>query len=278
METSIRTRPSGSRARGGSFELVTPVLISAPRPARRNEPPRRRPAVTIELLGGLRIRPDRADAIELGGVPAQVVKLVALRRRAHIEEVVEVVWPGLDPVVGRRRMRNVLTRIRNGAGAVIVRDGDLLVLGGDVDVDVHRFEAAAAGVYGAAGDPDAAEGSAREAKALYRGELLPADRFQDWTVAPRERLRRRYLAVVDHLARVAATRGQLEDALELVELALELEPHAEERYLFASEVLLGAGRRGAAAMMLRRADAALTELGLGRTDQHRRLAERLRTG
>lgn len=232
----------------------------------------------IHLLGTFRVLTSGEQRVELSGVPAEVLKLVALRRRVHVEEVTDIVWPGLDVETGRRRLRNVLSRLRAACGDVVRREQHALALAEDVVVDAHRFEAYAqeARVRGA-DDPEGLA-LAGSAVALYHGDLLPGDVFRDWTVAARERLRRRFVDVLDLLADAAAARGDVDEALLLLEKGIELEAYDEQRYLRAAQVLLEADRRGAAAMALRRAGAMLDELGLMPSARYREIEERLRTG
>ena len=58
-------------------------------------------------------------------------------------------------------------------------------------VDVERFEDAAGEAL-----RQADERACATAAELYRGELLPEDRFAPWTEEPRERLRLRYVQVL----------------------------------------------------------------------------------
>lgn len=236
------------------------------------------PRATILLLGGFQVRTPDHGRVEPSGVPADVLKLVAVRRTVHVDEVIGQVWPEVDATTGRRRLRNVLARIRATCGDLVVRSGDLLALADEVEVDAHRFEEDARRALTLGGRTDEAVGLASAAVATYHGELLPGDRFRDWTVGVRERLQRRFVALLDLLADAAASRGDADEALWLLERAIEHEPYDEERYLSAARVLLEAGRRGAAAMMLRRAGAMLDDLGVMPSGRHRELERELRRG
>jgi DNA-binding SARP family transcriptional activator len=57
-------------------------------------------------------------------------------------------------------------------------------------------------------------------------------------------------------------RGDLDEARRVVELSIDLAPYDDDRYLKAAAALLEQGRRGAALTVVRRARAALAELGL----------------
>jgi DNA-binding SARP family transcriptional activator len=70
------------------------------------------------------------------------------------------------------------------------------------------------------------------------------------------------LDLLDLCASAAAKSGDLDEARRVVERTIELAPYDDERYLKAASLLLEQGRRGAALAVVRRAQAALADLGL----------------
>jgi DNA-binding SARP family transcriptional activator len=70
------------------------------------------------------------------------------------------------------------------------------------------------------------------------------------------------LALLDLCADAAAARGDLDETRRVIELTIDLAPYDDARYLKAATALLEQGRRGAALTVVRRARAALAELGL----------------
>jgi DNA-binding SARP family transcriptional activator len=142
------------------------------------------------LLGAFEVRADGR------GVPAEawrhrraaeLVKLLALspRHRLHREQVIDTLWPELAPKAGAANLRKAAHYARRALGAddAILLRGEHVILA-EANVDAARFERAAEEAL-AAGDPDACAEIAR----LYRGELLPDDRYADWAEEPRRRLR-----------------------------------------------------------------------------------------
>lgn len=208
-------------------------------------------SVEIQLLGRFEVRVDGRP------VPAPVwrhrraaglVKLLALAssHRVHREQVIEALWPHLPPEGGERNLHKAIHLARKGIGnpAEITLSSQEVGLGDDVAVDVERFEREADRALGAA-DP---RGCAT-ASSLYTGELLPEDRYEDWTEAARERLHLRYLA----LLRCA---GRWEDVL-------EIEPLDEEAHRALIRDYADAGNRPAALRQFARLKALLgKELGL----------------
>ncbi len=209
------------------------------------------------------------------GRPTQLVKLLAASGgRMGVERAIEALWPNVEPTSGRKRLRNVLNRLREAAGDVVVRDADALALAQGTEVDAIAFERDAAAAL-SAGGPEMA-GRARAALARYGGALLPDDGYEDWAAEPRERLRARQLALLDLLAAEAGERGELDEALRLLERATEEDRLDEARQLRVARLLLAQGRRGRALDVLRRAAATSRQLGLEPSDEHRALVRSVR--
>jgi LuxR family maltose regulon positive regulatory protein len=204
-------------------------------------------------------------AIDLGsGQTSQLLKLVAVNGgRMQAERAIEALWPDADPVAGRPRLRTVLGRLRELAADAMSREGDVLVIGPDVRLDLVEFEREArqALAFGT-GDRAAAIATAHSAIARYRGDLLPDDLYEEWADPPRQRARTAMLDLLDLCADGAVQRGDLDEARRLVQRTIELAPYDDDRYLRVATILSGQGRRGAALSVIRRARSTLATLGL----------------
>lgn len=222
----------------------------------------------LQVLGTFALFAGGTECTPPHGNAAALLKLLALRRTMVIDEVVDAVWPDVDIDTGRARLRNTLNRLRSRSGEVVVRRGDSLILAPAVRVDVDSFEDAAD--QASTGPVEERAGAARRAVALYRGELLPGDRYADWAAAPRERLRRRYLALVDLLADDAERRGDLDEAVRQLDAAIAADPLDERRPVRAATLLLAQGRRTSAREVVARALASSAELAV---DPSRELRE-----
>ena len=153
--------------------------------------------VTIGLLGGFSASaggeavPDGAWRLKKA---RELVKLLALARghRLHREQAMDALWPDLDPGAAANNLNQAVHVARKalGTGAIEGRDGLLRLV---AEVDVERFEEA-----GAAALRARSVQAARAALALYGGELLPENRYDDFAAAPREELE----ALADELSRV----------------------------------------------------------------------------
>jgi len=141
----------------------------------------------VTLLGGF--------AAEAAGVPVpdsawrlrkarELVKLLALAdgHRLHREQAMDALWPDRDPGSAANNLNQAVHAARRALGqeAITVLDGLLRL---EAEVDAELFERAASEAQ--------RERTARacvRALALYRGELLPENRYDDWASLERERL------------------------------------------------------------------------------------------
>lgn len=215
----------------------------------------------IRVLGRFTVTEPGRDRTPTG-VPAQALKiLVCGDRSLHWEELAELLWPSVHPHQGRVRMRNVLSRLRAQSGDVVVRRGGLLLIPHEVSIDSEEFEALARKALDAAAGPDRVR-LARQALEHYRGDLLPGDRYSDWSLQPRERLRRRFRGLLELLVADARERDDLESALLLLERAMGVEPDDAQLALDTVELLIELDRRAAAVRLLERVEASLELAGL----------------
>jgi DNA-binding SARP family transcriptional activator len=208
-------------------------------------------------------RAGRPVPLSAGRGPQLLKLLSAAGGHLPSEVIVDALWPDADLEAGRNRLRTTLSRLRSEAGDVVVRDGDTLSLAFDLRVDLHEFEREArrALALGQA-EPSLAVAVAASAISRYRGDLLPEDPYEPWLERPRERAKRMALELLDLCSDVATERGDLDEVRRVIELAIDLAPYDEHRYLRAASALLEQGRRGAALAVLARARSALAELGL----------------
>ena len=220
--------------------------------------------VSLSVLGRFALTRGGRPVPVTAGQAAQLLKMVAVcGGRVPADVAIEALWPEADREAGRNRLRTVLGRQRAEVGEVILRAGDSLLLAPEVRVDLALFEAESrrALALGRA-EPTLAVAVARAAIARYRGDLLPDDPYEEWSELPREHARRTMLQLLDLCADAAAERGDLDETRRVIEMTIDLAPYDDARYLRAASALLEQGRRGAALTVVRRARAALAELGL----------------
>ena len=143
--------------------------------------------------------------VTIGGAPvdaakwarrhaAALVKVLAMApgRRLHREQLIDLVWPDdtLDEAAPKlHKAAHFARRALAVPNSVVLRDDTVLLLpDAQVNVDVVEFEELARR---ALADEDVP--AARHALDLYRGELLPQDRYDPWAEERREVLRLRHL-------------------------------------------------------------------------------------
>src|SRR5919198_314588 len=200
----------------------------------------------VQLLGGFAVWvageqvPDSSWRLRRA---KSVIKLLALapERRLHREQLVELLWPGEDPA--GNSLHQVLYTARRALGPVAgerltLRDDVVALAGDDVWVDVDAFERAAAD----ARDRRTIE-AYRAARERYPGDLLPEDRYEDWTTARRESLRETYLALFVEEAEVQAGDGDGAGAIATLQRAVVADPLHEAAHRALMGVFAAEGRR-----------------------------------
>ena len=153
-------------------------------------------AVRIWLLGGFKVsigsRLIEKRAWRLRKASA-LVKLLALTpgHRLHREQVMDILWPDLGKKAASNNLRQTLHATRGfldrrAGSRYLASEDEALVLcpGGSLWVDVEVFEETAL-TSRRSRDP----APYRAAIDLYAGDLLPEDRYEEWTEGRRENLR-----------------------------------------------------------------------------------------
>ncbi|MEO7854690.1 MAG: AAA family ATPase [Rubrivivax sp.] len=194
------------------------------------------PMLQLKLLGGFAARIDGSELPPERWPSLRAVHLVQLlglqpRHRLTREQVVDALWPQLEPDAGSANLRKATHHARQALGrhdAVVVHRGEVLLWPQrPMQVDAEDFEH---GAGAALARRDAAE--CAEAARAYGGALLPGSLYEGWTVAARERLHARHL----ELLRVAGQWEQL----------ARLEPTDEPAHRALMQRELQAGNRAAA--------------------------------
>src|SRR5215210_8070153 len=208
-----------------------------------------RKALRVWLLGGFRVgvgsRTITLDAWRLRKAAA-LVKLLALApgHRLHREQAMDLLWPDLGRRAASNNLRQVVHASRRTLAPAegshyLASQNESLVLcpGGSLWVDVDAFEEAAVSARRSR-DPAAY----RAALDLYAGELLPEDRYEQWTEGRREELRQLYLALFVELAVLYEERNEPGPAIEALRKATADEPTFEEAHVSLMRLHALAGR------------------------------------
>jgi len=232
------------------------------------------PEWEIALLGSFSVEHEGRPVSLPNSLAVQALKIVTLRKRISVDELVELLWPDAHPGVGNRRLRNVLWRNRVSCGDLLCRDGNFICLAKEAVVDADAFRVAADRAIEAVAT-DSASDLVREALALYPGELLPGDHYVDWPTARREALAGLHMSLLDVLLDQAIGEGQTHEALGYLDRLIEADPYEERHYVRAAELHAAAGNVSRALSTLSRADRTLTDLGVGPSPMVERVRQKL---
>src|ERR1051326_975753 len=178
--------------------------------------------IRIELFGGLRVIEETGERA-FSGVARSSALLAYLACHLHRphsrDELMEILWPEVDPEVGRNRLNVTFSRLRTDLGPiaqngsnVFISDRHQIALNRELVItDVSEFKSHLASASNGAAAADRIQ-SLESAIQLYRGPLLHG--FYDPWVSPeqeslREDLGQAYLRLIGLLEE----EGRLDDAI-----------------------------------------------------------------
>jgi DNA-binding SARP family transcriptional activator len=233
-------------------------------------------AMRVRLFGGFDVVTEAAVVAVPPGAEASLLGRVAVLGARHVSELVDDLWPETPEDVGRRRLKNVLSKLRSRVGPVVTRRGDVCSLAPGVAVDIVEFEVAAvAALASARAGESGAESACRSALGLYGGELLPDLRYHDWTLAVRLRLASLRNELLDSLGEQAWQTGNHTAAIDWFEHAIDADPMDIDRYVRLASLLSERGWRSRARALVARALAVADDLGWRPSAALQRLASEL---
>jgi predicted ATPase/DNA-binding SARP family transcriptional activator len=205
----------------------------------------------INLLGAFSVslsgEPVADDAWRLRKAKS-LVKLLALapEQRLHADQAAELLWAGRDPASARNNLHQAIFAARRALGSTGLDGRRRLELSDDVialcphdpvRIDAVAFEAAALSAR-EEGDPAAY----RAALDSFEGELLPEDRYEEWTASRRDALRELRLVLGIELAGLEAP-ADPEAAIGRLREVLADEPLHEPAHRALMRLYVSGGRR-----------------------------------
>lgn len=184
--------------------------------------------------------PVTAPAWKLQKNKALLKILLTYRRHAPArEQLLEYLWPELDPAAGQRNLRVAVSQLREilepdlprGALShfILTTDaGYAWNVQADYWLDAEEFDRSARSVLllGDALDTETLS-HLRLVTNLYQGDYLEEDRYADWALAERERLRETQLVLLNRLAEAHALLRQHPEAVALCRRILAVDPCRE---------------------------------------------------
>jgi len=158
------------------------------------------PPIHIEMLGQFLFCVDGVSVADSNWArrhAAALVKVLCLTpgRRLHREQVIDLLWPDdtiVEALPKLHKAAHYARRAIDVPNSLVLRDEHVFLLpDAEPAIDVLQFED-----LGRRALSTANVSLAREALALYGGELLPHDRYEGWADERREQLRLRQLELL----------------------------------------------------------------------------------
>lgn len=210
---------------------------------------------------------------------ASLVAYLALSARSYPrDELIELLWPEVDPAVSRLRLNQVVSSLRRQfKESASNADGLLIADRWSVGLNPNRFRTDVVEFEALAKSDDASLDRLEQAADLYRGELLPGI-YEEWTFGERDRLTALYASVLDRLRRRYRQDGLLEEAVGVAIKLVALDPLQEESHLGLIRLYGLQGRTSLALEQYRRMERALEEIGEHPSEAAQRVIQRIRKG
>ena len=194
--------------------------------------------VEVRLLGGLRVRRRDGSLVDARewrtGKTADLLRLLALRggEPVPVDRLLDTLWPSVDDTRGRASLRTAASQVRRvvGCDCIARRFGGMALADAWVDVVAFRGLAREARRHYEERQFERTVSVAREAAALYLGELSAHDSDADWVREERDLLGSLHATMLADAADAALQLGWLRDALDLAARSLRQDPCAERAY------------------------------------------------
>ncbi|MCS6937035.1 MAG: tetratricopeptide repeat protein [Candidatus Bipolaricaulota bacterium] len=204
-------------------------------------------SVEVFLFGRFEARRDGEPLTWRNAKTQALLKILASERGRvfSAEELIEYLWPeeekNLQSAASNLRARVAelrrvlepdLTKSQSSRYIETRRGGYAFSAEAECWIDAEEFARCEEEGRRAAraGRLDEAIALYERAVALYRGEYLEEDRYEEWAVHARERWRERYVELLSELADALAQAGRYREALHTIRRAIERSPLHEQLY------------------------------------------------
>lgn len=187
----------------------------------------------LQLLGDYQIHDETDALVTLSAKKSQaLLAYLAVKpsQRVSRDKMANLLWSSTGPEQARQSLRQLLSTLRKELTAIspdqklLIEESDFLGVDGAIIIaDVAEFE-----VLLATGTEDALA----QAITLYRGDFLDGftiteERFDQWVLGERDRLRRAALRAHSYLIELQSKRDNLDDAIATAQSALRIDPIQE---------------------------------------------------
>ena len=198
-------------------------------------PPVTQPMLEIRMLGPFQVRRHDGTNVDRSewrtGKVSDLLRLLALRGGEPVttQTLVTALWPGSDQRHGNASLRTAASQVRRVVGGEFLERSLAGISLRGVWVDVAEFRELAARAHHLTGRGEiaAADAVARQADALYRGDLTAHDEGADWVQNERRALIATYQVLLCDASESASALGLGQDAVDFASRAVVLDPFSE---------------------------------------------------
>ena len=278
---------------GDTGKIATPAEPATEAPDGATEPAGAElpepPTLSVQLLGGFRVTLN-GQAVESwpSGRGRAVFKYLLAHRERSLprDTIMETFWPDAAPESARNSLNVALHGLRQALKAVadtpvvVFQNGAYHVspeLRVWIDVEEFKRRVQAGRRLEDAGSLGAAAAEYEQAAALYQGDFMGDDLYDDWPVLPRERLRVAYLDTLDRLSTIYFGQSQYAACVTLCQQILAHDRCREDAHC---RLMCCYSRQGQHHLALRQfqlcAEALRAELDVAPAPNTTQLYERLR--
>ncbi|MDQ3887219.1 MAG: tetratricopeptide repeat protein, partial [Actinomycetota bacterium] len=233
------------------------------------------PTVSIRSLGMFQVLhegvPIPSNAWQSRKARDLVKILVTRRRPVTRDQLMELLWPDVEPTKSGNRLsvllstvRDVLTPPHDTTATPLITEGNTVWLDRTrVSIDVEEFltHAHAALTAHRRGQPDATD-RLLAAEAEHTGDFLEEDPYQEWAEALADEVRATHIALLRALVSRLRETGDVEGTVRYSLRLLEQDRYDEEAHLDLIQIHVDSGHHGEALRRYRIYVRRMTELGI----------------
>jgi DNA-binding SARP family transcriptional activator len=201
------------------------------------------PSLVVYCLGPFQVYQDEQPVEEWPSSKGKIIfkYLVTHRERPVPKEVLmELLWPDNDPDAARNNLNVAVYGLRQALRSThphyshVLYQDDCYLLNPEIDIwldsELFMRQIALAQSLEQAGELARAMEVYNNAEALWLGEFMEEDRYEDWPVAQRQLLQQQYLKLLDKLSRYHFDRGAYNACTTACRKMLAVDPCREEAH------------------------------------------------